>query len=1411
MKRLIHRFTLALLVLTCSVSISHAQRWEAVNVPAEYAKTYWYDIYFLPSNPQFGWACGLGGKVLRTTDGGVTWNGSRVPIPLNDTGHLESIHFVTTSIGYTSGKPGIFRTTDGGATWKDITPADAGSVLWGTYFVTADTGMVVGGGCTSPPVRNFYRTTNGGLTWSVFRETTAVGVSGLTDLYLTSHDGIGWAMSSGYMWQTTDGGKTWAIKSTTGGVVWHEEFTKYNYSHLIPCSGNVCDGDGNIGGIKFSIDDGNSWNSYVTPLQMYGTFLLGERSGWAVGVGAQVYYTSDAGASWALKNCGVKSHCDDIWFVNDSIGWIAAENAIYRLRPAYRSTSKVAIDFGERCFPSESYDTLYVRLQSFEAEVGDIVISGTDEQDFSIHQPIMPLIVKGCDSTRVIVKFKPKSTGEKSAKMRITYGTPPTVFEIPLAAKSEGLTAQSIDSVLDFGNVSCGKSVQKSLTLLNGAVQQVTVKKANKLKQDTVYTFVTQLPINVQSGLSEQLVFGAFTRDTGLVENKYKILINTCDFFVTVKAYGKSPIVNHPKIFSIKAQCSNTLIDSIPIENTGNAPLDIYSVNISTSDPQNFSIIGWNKNGDRTTTIPPKQKGWLKIRYNVTIATKISKAILQLTCNDSTTKRGNKTAFSIDVDAHFAGPLIVADKGPINVGTFCIDEEGRAVFKVRNRGTTYSTMTYIETVSKRARVLWREGFPAPQQLANEDSANVTVIFKATKEGIIHDTVELHFQPCSEVIRIPVYCTGKYVKLVTQPDAIKGTIIAGKPIQRTVTLRNIGSAVAEVNTAYLDPVFPDWKIVGFPSPLFLAPNSDYPVTIEMVANEEKVYKGQICFVANKECFSMICTPIIIQAITSGIGLSVTELNFPQQKCSSLPDTSEIVIKNEGTLADTVTEIQLLKNTTDFQLINPVSLPYTLNGGQSVTIRIVYSPTNEGLHSGEVKITSKRSSVPFIIPMSSSYKIANTAPERNSLDFGLTEQCSEPISEKIVFNNSGMLDDTVFVSRSNPLNGVEMTETIIIVPAKSSADFTITVNPSLLPLGTYSEIFSYATAVCPKKGEIAVQGENVLPKIDVDPTVITAQDVLLDENKDVDFTIKNNSKVKRTISFELKGNNYSILSAPVNPFDLLPDSEEKIRVRFMSPIAGEFKGELFVVATSDCVDSVSVPLNITVPDVQYSNTVSMKKHAVNWGSSIDFPLWQTGNITDAECDSAQIAIIINNKLFDVRSVKRSAGNSFVELPYRLNGDTIKVTLRKSDGIDIAASDTLLYINGYTLSYVTRKTPLFINEYKVFSRRAVTTKKNHGELEILYGCFVAVPIPIGSVETTIISDNENAVIIRYQSSFGNSPVRLSVSEMLGKVHLSTQWLQASTTPQDIILPKNLSSGVYFLTVQTAYSTTHHKFVVY
>lgn len=328
--------------------------WEEMTIPKgfEFSGTgYSYlDVFFLKSNSNYGWISGHRSRVLRTTDRGKTWVG--VIVEPSQSLQLESVMFLDEKVGYVSGGGSInnqsgfiYKTTNGGASWFSVTPSNMNSNLWGNYFYDKDNGISLGGDCAQ---QEFYKTTNGGTSWTrFFYNDNKFFDSKLADVIILDPNGLCYASGSGWIWRSLDGGRSWKPFSHTqiGASDWQEEMTFSNGSMLVPYS-NGCYGatDTLFGGMRMSLDEGKTWKGFESKQPMFGAFLLSKTNGWAAGYAESMFYTCDGGLNWELMNCGIKnSSLDDIWFVNDTLGFVVGEK-IYRTKNALENVNYVNHD-----------------------------------------------------------------------------------------------------------------------------------------------------------------------------------------------------------------------------------------------------------------------------------------------------------------------------------------------------------------------------------------------------------------------------------------------------------------------------------------------------------------------------------------------------------------------------------------------------------------------------------------------------------------------------------------------------------------------------------------------------------------------------------------------------------------------------------------------------------------------------------------------------------------------------------------------------------------------------------------------------------------------------------------------------------------------------------------------------------
>jgi len=182
----------------------------------------------------------LPGKVLKTTDAGLTWT-----TVLSVSGlEIKAVHFPTADTGYVVGGntgnnyPKVYKTTDAGMTWTDQT---ANLSTWGddflsVYFVNGRVGYLSG---TSGQL---FKTVNGGTNWTYINSLGAISGDPINSLYFSNQNN-GYAAFVGYVVNTTDGANSWGPQSSSSGV--YNRFRSIDFSanqtagYAVGTNGNI--------------------------------------------------------------------------------------------------------------------------------------------------------------------------------------------------------------------------------------------------------------------------------------------------------------------------------------------------------------------------------------------------------------------------------------------------------------------------------------------------------------------------------------------------------------------------------------------------------------------------------------------------------------------------------------------------------------------------------------------------------------------------------------------------------------------------------------------------------------------------------------------------------------------------------------------------------------------------------------------------------------------------------------------------------------------------------------------------------------------------------------------------------------------------------------------------------------------
>ena len=302
------------------------------------------DVYFM--DDQNGLVVGNGGLMLKTSDGGKTWEKMEVDMRPPGAGQrpgggggppgggfgrggpapLYNIYFIDEHVGYiTGGRGTILKTEDGGKTWarkmaRSDTPGRGGrpggirANLMGIQMISETTGFIAGSENT------ILKTTDGGETWVGSSERARVGETrnNLENILFVSPT-TGWVIGSfGTLLHTTDAGEAWekrdpGFDNNLFGIHFLDENT-----------GWIC---GQEGLILHTTDGGATWNQQKTESydDLHDIIFVDAMVGWAVGGYNSILHTTDGGKTWTVSNIpggatfkGVhatdQNHC---WTIND--------------------------------------------------------------------------------------------------------------------------------------------------------------------------------------------------------------------------------------------------------------------------------------------------------------------------------------------------------------------------------------------------------------------------------------------------------------------------------------------------------------------------------------------------------------------------------------------------------------------------------------------------------------------------------------------------------------------------------------------------------------------------------------------------------------------------------------------------------------------------------------------------------------------------------------------------------------------------------------------------------------------------------------------------------------------------------------------------------------------------------------
>ena len=293
---------------------------------------------------RIAWASGTNRTVIRTTDGGTTWNA--VMVPGSEALDFRDIHAfdMNSAVIISAGSPAkVYRTEDGGSTWTESYSNDSPDIFFNSLdFWDEQNGIAVGDPIDG--VFQIIKTTDGGNTWEhIPAENIPAAVTGEAEFaasgtcIVVHGQGNAWFATGGAtarVFRSNDWGQTWTAANTPmiSGESTQGIFSLAFYDDMtgIAVGGDYREFENNTNNAIITSDGGATWILVEGGKQPGGfrscvAYVPGSNGKTLVAVGTTGSDMSfDSGLSWASADT-LNFHAVSFSDI-DMGGWVSGGN-----------------------------------------------------------------------------------------------------------------------------------------------------------------------------------------------------------------------------------------------------------------------------------------------------------------------------------------------------------------------------------------------------------------------------------------------------------------------------------------------------------------------------------------------------------------------------------------------------------------------------------------------------------------------------------------------------------------------------------------------------------------------------------------------------------------------------------------------------------------------------------------------------------------------------------------------------------------------------------------------------------------------------------------------------------------------------------------------------------------------------